>query len=314
MSITLIPQRYRTRNYPSGSGFNTFLLANSGQKIEQDLTHLYLTFSFESSIEEPVMINDDYSFKALGFNWGDKGFVIGDNIDFSYTLDGGSITVTTANRNIVDIQGDLMILDDLVCPFPNSGALLPMNAGNDTNSTIEFRNLTRSLPEQIEIFHNIVNNSSSPNKNSLIDGEQNRFLAENVDTMLDGDTRTLIQQGNKSGGSYIFAELSRFSDDGILKRFTITFVYYTPWKIEDSTFNKPTYLTSSQSLKPCYFVKAYAEENNPNAALTIDGYGFNQGNTGWCNESYNQGQDDFVLNSLTITDSTGQIINEVDHL
>lgn len=316
MSINLIPLTYKTRNYfPIGA--NSFLLANAGQQVFQDQVRINLTFDFESSTDESVQINDQYSFKAIGFNWGDKGFVIGDSITFEYSLDGGAATSSGAStRTIIDIQGSIMFLSDFIILNNNfTGALMPMSAGSsNSNSVLKINNLSRSLPEQFEIYHNIVNNASNANKNSLIDGEQNRFLAENVDAMVPSDTITLFQQGNKSGGAYILAELTRTADlaDG-RKSFLVQFKYFATWKFEDSTFNIPSYLTNQQSLKPVYFVKAYPETNNPNAGLLIDGYGFNNGNVGWYEENYNGGEDDFLLTSLTITDSSGQIINEVDH-
>lgn len=315
MSINLVPLTYKTRNYfPLGA--NNFLLANAGQQILQDQVRVNLTFDFESSADEPVQINDEFSFKSIGFNWGDKGFVIGDSVSITYSLDGGGATVNGAIRTILDIQGNLMYFSDFIAlTSVYSGALMPMSAGSgSSNSTLKIDNLTRSLPEQMEIYHNIINNASNPNKNSLIDGEQNRFLGEDVDAMAPSDTITLFQQGNKSGGAYILAELTRTADlsDG-RKSFLVFFTYFTTWKFEDSTFNKPSYLTGQQSLKPCYFVKAFPETNNPNAGLSINGYGFNNGNTGWYEENYNGGEQDFLLKFLTITDSTGQVINEIDH-
>jgi hypothetical protein len=313
MSISLLPYEWTTRNHPVAVGDNKFLLANAGQQVT-DKTRLLFTFDFKSSADEPVQVNDQYSFKAIGFDWGDKGFLIGDTVNVNYDINNGAATALNLSVTIADIQGDLIIFTSIVVAPGFEGSLLPLSAGSDVNTPLILNNDSTELPEQIEIYHNIINNTSSANKNSLLDGEQNRFLANDVEAMAVGSTVEMIQMGNKSGGSYIWAGLYRDTNyaDG-RKNFLVSFIYYTPWKFESQSFNKVSYLTGAQSLKPCYFIKAYPEQNNPNAGLEIDGYGYNHGNAGGYKESYNGGTDNFTLSDLTITDSSGQIINEIDH-
>jgi hypothetical protein len=123
---------------------------------------------------------------------------------------------------------------------------------------------------------------------------------------------TLAQLGNKSGGAYITKTLTRQADSGGKRLYLLTLEYVMPSKIEDADFEKPSYLEQNQSLKPAYRILAYPEDNNPNSVLTYN-YLAQSGNVGWYNENYNQGVNDFTINSVVITDSAGDVLSEIDH-
>jgi len=127
-----------------------------------------------------------------------------------------------------------------------------------------------------------------------------------------GNVFDLIQLGNKSGGTYTSAQLERLADVSGNKSYLITLIYNFPYKFEDSNFDEPSFFEASQSLKPYVEINAYPQQNNPNAKLQVT-YGGYLGNVGWLNESYNQGTNDFTIDSVTIEDALGNPLTAIDY-
>lgn len=312
MQVQLINRKYTTPNYPSGT--NTWLLANTGQLIAEEF-ELIFDFDFTTSPQQQVRFLSPYSFQLLSGEWGDLGFTIGATCTITGTITdivgGGTRDYNGFTFTITDIIGDTIIVDTELYPSslgftgnisPNSGA------GNDAL----FFNVSTVAPETIEIYHNIVPNGSGFSPNSIIDNEVNRFKIEGVAALSVSAFATVQQLGNKSGGSYASQMFQRISDVGTKRAYKVTFTYFTPTNFEDADFEKPSYLEANQSLKPVYRILAYPEDNNPNSVLTYE-YSANEGNIGWYNESYNQGINDFTIDSVVITGADGAILSEIDH-
>jgi hypothetical protein len=194
-------------------------------------------------------------------------------------------------------------LEDPV-PFPPSqttsvvGQLMPQPSGSTSNTTLGIVNTSITAPESIEIFHNLVQNSSQGSDFSLFDGEVNRFRAIGTDAMGIGAFITMTQLGDKSGGTYKSVILERLADVGGKFSYQIVFILANPYKFEAANFDEPTQYNGSASLKPYYRILALPVANDPNSFLEAT-YAVQQGNLGWYNESYNQGSNDFVVESVT---------------
>jgi hypothetical protein len=307
MAIQITDRNYSTRNHSAG---NSFLLANSGQIITEVVT-FNIGFNFTSSVQNPIIFVDEYTMQIVGKTWQELGFAIGNTIELTGVLEGTTtITYSAYSVTITDVSGDTVTVGTTLDPS-SSGLVVGQVAPAAGNTPLLVVNDTVTAPESIEFFHNLIPNSQNAGTGSLIDNEVNRFLAEGVDAMSVTDTITMEQLGNKSGGSYIDVELERIADVGSNTAYTVTLRYCFPYKFEDGEFDQPSWAVGSGSLKPYYLIKALPEANNPNSALQL--IWTNQlGNVGWTNESYNQGANDFTIDTVTLETVSGQVLDEVD--
>lgn len=311
MALTVISKKYATRNYPAG---NNFLLANSGQQINETIEFL-VSFDFVSTTQLLVTFPSLFQIQLIGGNWSDFGFNIGDSIELTGQINQGglSISYTAYSVTISDLNGDVITVDTTLDPA-NSGILIGaiMPQTSVSNTPLSIVNATASTPEAIELWHNIVPNTSNGAPDSLIDGEVNRFRTDDIATLIVGNDLSLQQLGNQSGGSYLECLITRLSDISGQKRYSIALRYFFPYLFEDGNFLEPSFFEASQSLKPYFELFAIPQINNPNAQLRFS-YGAYLGNTGWLDENYNQGINDFTIESFVITDAASGIMQEIDY-
>ena len=305
MGITIVNKNYSTRNYSAG---NEFLLSNAAQ-IVTDTVDIVVDYDFESSMQQQILIVSATSMQILNGDWQTLGISVGDNLEFTGLIQNGGNTVEYVDKpfTVINIQGDLLTLDaTLEDPPPNPpsqtasvvGQMMPAPSGNTSNSTLVIVNTSVTAPESIEVFHNLVQNSSNGSDLSLFDGEVNRFRAIGTDTVLVGNFITMDQLGDQSGGTYISVILERLPDVGALFSYQIVFIYANPYKFESDDFDEPTQYSGSASLKPYYRFKGFPVANDPNSYLELI-YAVQQGNLGWYDESYNQGPNTFVVSSVS---------------
>lgn len=321
MSISVVDSNYSTRNHGTG---NNFLLSSTRQ-IVTDYVDIVCEFDFQSSINEQILIVALNKIRILGGLWSNKGYVLGDTVHIYGTIVNGGITApfTALALNVTAINGDTLTLSGSLDPSSTGiivGQVMPSQAGSNSNTAMGILNTSRTAPETVELFHNLISNSSAGGTGSLFDGEVNKFNFEGVGASGLGGTSIGVQQGNKSGGSYISYELERLAD--VLATdwsftvvnnvsYRITLVYANPLKFQDSDFLKPSWFDANNSLKPFYGFRAISEQNNPNSVLTQN-YAGQLGNVGWRDESYNQGVNEFTVVSVAITDSSLNPLSEVD--
>lgn len=319
MGITVVNRNYSTRNYPAG---NDFALANASQLVT-DTIDIVEDYDFESSMQNQVLIVSAFSMQVLNANWTQLGFSIGDELELNGLIQNGGNTVEYVSYavTVVDIQGDLMTIDQtLEDPPPNPpqntssvvGQLMPSPSGNTSNTTLLIENTTVTASQSIEVFHNLVLNSSQGSNLSLFDGEVNRFRAIGVDTIIPTGTITMSQLGFQSGGTYLSVILTRLDDVGGKRSYRIEFIYANPYKFSDSDFDKPSQYNASASVKPYYNFKALPVSNNPNSFLETT-YAVQQGNFGWYDESYNQGVNDFEVTSVIFSTVGAVTLDEPDY-
>ena len=160
----------------------------------------------------------------------------------------------------------------------------------------------------MELYHNLVDNSATGGLGSLFDGEVNRFKVSGTDTMPVTSVLSMAQQGNKSGGTYIGCDVERIATN----QYEFTIRYGNPYKFEDADFNEPSFFAGSLSLKPIYRFNCYPQANNPNSVLTVTDTSL-LGNIGWLDENFNQGVNNFTVDSVTFTDTSGNVLSEVDY-
>lgn len=306
MSITVTN---RTINV-IGSGNETYLLANSGQAIREEITFT-CNYTFRSTSDMPTQLIEPKSLKLLGGNWGDFGFLVGDNVLVTYYFSdgqGGTLSATDKPLTITDINGDIITFDDVVTVNFNNwtGALSPQGS---YNSQMVIKNDSRSAPEQIVFKHNLTENANTLNLGSLIDGTVNTFEFNDVDSMTVNATETGVWLGNHSGGAYVDCELTRLSDASGLNRYKVGLAYFLP--DYDGDEDMPFWFENNECLKSVYQIALISQNNNPNGALTV-GFSHVLGNTGWYDEEHNGGINYFNIHYIDII-VNGVAVNTLDY-
>jgi hypothetical protein len=311
MPLTITSRNYKTRNHAAG---NNFLLANAGQLIEETVDFV-VDFDFTSSFQNQIVFISLTQIQVVGTTWGQLGFIVGDSIALTGTINNGSgtVTYTATAYTVTDISGDVLTVNSTLDPVSSGqvvNQIMPLSNGANSNTSLLVAN-TRVVPETIEILHNLIPNSASSGSASLIDSEVNRFRVDEVDGLALSGSLTMLQLGNKSGGSYIASTLTRLTDVGGKRKFRYILKYFMPYKYLDSNFDEPSIFEAIGTVKPWVNIKCLPEENNPNAGLVITNSS-QLGNVGWYNESYNQGINDFSI-STVLTDSSGNVLEQVDY-
>jgi hypothetical protein len=293
---------------------NTFLLSNASKLITERFD-IISNFDFTSSVNEQVMFNSENSLKLLnGGAW--NTLLSGDTVELNGIAQNGqgvTLTFISESRTVSGVVGDTVTFTTNLYTSTSSsddfaGVIMPIQGQSQALTII---NTTRNSPETIDIFHNLVLNNSQHNDNSLIDGEVNRFRVSGVDTLALFDTEDFTQLGYKSGGRYAGTQtIERIDDSGSNKVFRVELQYLLP-SYSDSDLDVPLWYDAQQCLRPSFKVLGYPELNNPNSEIVFVSSDL-EANTGFFNESYNQGVNDFNIDSVTITDSTGSVITQID--
>ena len=255
-----------------------------------------ISFDFQSDANNLIRIIATNQLQQVnGNSWGDYGVAIGDSLDFTFTTNGGS--PTTATVTVLDVQGNILIHNG---SLSDVGELYP----SLDNSVFEVENNTRSTPEEIDVYFNLVANNVQGNKQSLIDGEVNRIKFD-VNGMATTDERNGVVIGNKSGGSITLAKIIKNANDYSVEIDFINWLGYLNIPNE-----RPSIFDANSSIKPFVQVDAFAQLNNPNAVIKyVDG--FQNGNVGWLDEAYNQGVNNFTA-VTELKDENDNPISEVD--
>lgn len=321
MALSITDRTYKTRNNAAA----LFPIANAGQIVTETFK-INVDFNFISSNTEQVLFVAVNKLQLIGSSnpvWAEKGIAIGDVLELSGTIAiNANITLTSTSVTVIDIVGNLMTVQPnieptvpLPPPFQNDtvvGSLMPQTSGTNSNTPLTIVNTTNSAPDAIEFYHNLIANSTTSGINSLFDGEVNRFLVEGVGAMVVTDVIQCQILGKKSGGAYISAQLERLADVSGQRVYEVTLRYGNPYKFFDADFTEPLPYQSNESLKPFYRVICYPQYNNPNAGLQVETSNL-LGNFGWYNENFNQGENDFTVESVTILDSLGNALTQPDH-
>lgn len=314
MGVKIIGTSYA--NLPYSGGSTGFLFDNSGQLIKEKIV-IEFDFSFESSQSESVTYIDDFTLQLNGGDWASKGLFAGDTIEINgqYTDQNGNTYIFPSGftRTIGQVVGNQLIVTTSLDPgllpaWPLDGVVYP-TTGSATNLVII--NNTRSVPEELVLFHNLQPNDANQSDSSIIDGEVNKFAVEDIDSMAVSDSLNLTQLGNKSGGLYFGTQtINRNADVGGKKRFQINLTYFLP-DIEDASFDEPDWFDANSCLKATYRFVGYPQANNPNSAIETK-FDSILGNTGWYNEEHNQGVNEFTVSNVSIVTASGNSVSKLD--
>lgn len=316
MSITVL-----NREFDSVFSLNDSFLKGNENSVITYSCELNFDFNYKAVTDDSVELTDVNTLTLLQGNWANKGFVVGDEINIQAIYEEQS----TGNNILIDYTGDIIdiIGDELIfspdiqstdlTPNLNPQGLLNTIFPSITGVALEVNNNTRSIPESLEFFFNLVENTAQGSPSSLIDGQVNRFRFLGVDAMVNGNTIFATQLGYKSGGAFgqnISLNLDTTSGSSV---YTLTIPFYN-WVryLQAQPLTAPIAYNAQNSIKPYLKLQGFAQTNNPNAIIErIDN--FQLGNVGWIDENYNQGVNNFTLTEFTNLDDDGNIIQGFDY-
>ena len=215
------------------------------------------------------------------------GAYVGANVSFQF----GSGAVV--NTTVVSVNGAEMVVTSL-------GGY---TSGSKTSGYVEITD----LPKDFELKYNLVRNTVGSGTASLIDGNDVRFKAEDIDLLAVSGTITLTQLGNKSGGTiFDFAQLERIADSASgAKRYTVNLEYKIWGCISSADY------FSSEALGDYAEFDVFMISADPSTKVS-DTY-FQAGNTGFEDENFNGNPSDYVLTSIDWEDASTNAMQAFDY-
>lgn len=292
--ILISNHNFSTPNKPSLDV--AFPLFNEGQLVEHSFD-VEFNYNFNSTPFNQFMITAQNQITMLSGSFAETGIVAGDSIDIDAIVTGGSNINVTAT--VLSVSGNVLTLTANVFSSGQVNEIFPQV----NNQEMFIVNNTRKLPETIDLFYNLSLNGTDGTNASLWDGEVNRFTAT-VPTST--GTALFTQLGNKSGGTFVNAEIELF--DGV---YTVRF-QFIPWLSEQTNnLNQPSWYLGANAVKPRVDIYGYSVAGNPNnyvRGLQTAWLGV----TGWFDEAYNQGADVFTISELLIENEDAEPITQLN--
>lgn len=157
---------------------------------------------------------------------------------------------------------------------------------------------------------NFVGNLDQDVYTNKIDNELNQLRAAGVDNtdtgtvvplVFDNPKTNVIGSASVKGNGSI---LSPRTSEEISQRFTITHnTFITPWILAGGLLDlkdliAPDYFSAENALKAIFSIDVGRNSNDPNFIQTVDFIALD-GNTGWFNENFNGGNNNYTIDSVT---------------
>lgn len=280
---------------------NQDLRARTGTAFKNNaLDTIKTTFTLELSTILEVssvmqVVKSGLTFTLTTGSWSDLiGANNGANIDFR--LQAPSPPNPTQSTTIVSVNGaDLTLTADTA-------------SYADGVYNIGFFQVT-SAPQQFEFFVNVVPNSVGTGVNSFIDANVQRLSATLVNALtVSGMTDTLLQLGNKSGGSqFSIATIELTADPVGGNKIYELVVEYKNWMC----INDLPYF-AGEAVGDYWLFNMFMINNDP--SVLISGDHFQIGNTGFEDEIFNGGGNDFYsLVSIAWEDDLANPMDAFDY-
>lgn len=279
------------------------LYANAGEWVEGVLD-FKLSYYFGSGDSNKITMSGTAISRGSG-NWGTDGFTVGDVITIGFSKYVGPPPLTLSYvRTVTYVNGSVMYLDTAL-PAPYTNAVFP-TASLYTGMSVQIN----KPAEAVDFYFNLVKNGTQ-SINSVIDGEVNRFQANNLTSLGLFAPVSMIQAGNKSGGTFEDVTIQLLSIVGIERTYRIEYKFLQ-WGLLQDGFDIPSYYSASDCLVPSIKVETFSIFNNPNGKQTALN-GVLLANTGFFNENFNGGVNDYSLTSIVWKDALLNTINSMDY-
>jgi len=282
------------------------LYANAGDWID-------CTFNFSTRYYVNSTTQDIYTYTSTGTqhyisssitNFGDNGFLAGDSVTLAYYSIAGGV-YQSYTRNITFVNGNVLFIDT---PLPG-GALTQQFPEDGVTYGLSIQAIKN--PAAIETYINLTPNGTvSPN--SVLDGSVNRFEIQDLSGLTIGNSISLNQLGDLSGGLIKDATLTYVANasDG-WRDWSISYKIWQ-WGVLQDGYSEPNYYQNTDCLAPYVNMRAYSQYGNPNGVMEASSSNL-EANTGGFDENYNGGINNYTFQSIQWQDSLGNTIDALDY-
>jgi hypothetical protein len=308
----------------------TFLLGNVGVWQKQKLVvAVSAAIDFNQSntlfMEEPNLFT-----LTNGSSWRAQGFDVGDNFTIqwtTYNIGSGSTTVSTVTGTIVAINDNQMTSSNTTL---GAGAqvsnIYPVQLADDKIHSVFIATDAEPQGFDFQLGHLKNSNIDGLNLSSFIDGTDTVFQAAGVDLLTFGQTIPLVPQALQSG---LCVAHSNLTYAGVITGGVSPYVYnkyiyvietvfmIAPYSEDINNFDTntaPDEFLAKECLTDNYKITVFPQYNNPNVSISNKlNFTKQLGTTGWFNENYNGGIDDFTIGSIEYKNANGTIVNQLDY-
>lgn len=295
---------------------NNFLIGNIGDWLRTTI-EFEAGFYYETSQTNPATVTQNGEIERNSGSWIDDGFEIGDSIDVevTYFTTGTGVVTATYTRTIDDLTDTTLTLD--TSTGVNFSVIYPSQAvGGDPNLiALSLVVKTDKTPEEIELQYNQFPNSeiSSSPQESIIDGNKNVFIRQNVD----GTLTTMTEIGNKSGGAITTAQCRFLSKTDVWYKYEIV-INHSIWGYFESLGNfeplldAPDFFNGAECLTDNFKLFVRKNNNDPNVQLTTSlntPITQKEGNTGYFDENFNGKPNNYEITTFSWEDTSGNSID-----
>lgn len=274
------------------------LYANAGQWVDASV-QFYNEYRSQSDSNERYFLNNDVIEIEYG-TWLEKGWLPGMTITIEFTASG--VGFQSFTRTVNYVNGNLLYLDSGIGSFGDDTFPSPDNS----TMTIE----ADQSPETVEFFFNLSQNGT-PSVNSVIDNQVNQFVNSNIANIPVAGSEPMTQINLKSGGWIKDVTINRLADSGIRRQYRIDYKFFQ-WGLIQDGFNPPNWYDAANSLTPTIQIQTTAINGNTNGILEAQN-ATQEANTGWFNENYNGGVNNYALVSIDWKDFNGNAIEAWDY-
>lgn len=329
MGVDTLSRKYTHIERPQDQNI-TWILGNVGVWQSQDLTvSIGAVIEFDQSntlfMEEPNLFT-----LTNGSSWREQGFEVGGNFTVqwvTYNLDSGNSTVSTVTGTIVSINNNQMTSSNSTL---GAGAqvsnIYPVQLAEDKIHSVFIA--TDAQPQSLDFQLGHLTNSTinALNLSSFIDGTDTLFQANGIDVLTLGQTVPLIPRGLQSG---LCVAYSNFTYAGVITGGVAPYIYnkyiylintafmIAPYSEDINNFDTntpPNEFLDKECVTDNYKIIAYPQTNNPNVSISNNLNNTKQlGNTGWFDENYNGGEDDFTISLVEYRNASGVLVNQLDY-
>ena len=241
--------------------------------------------------------------------WSDYiAMIPGDLLEITVTNPASGSNPTSFQMEVQYVSGNTVFFtNQLPAPY-NSGQAFPTSSGN-------YGMLIRlnRAPDSVEFSFNLTINGTQ-SEDSLIDNEKNIFRADNIAAMTVGQSVSMVQQGNKSGGHIWDVSLKLDSVGGYLgitRQYSISYKFIQ-WGIIQDGYDEPVYYDNTGHLAPYIVARCYSQAGNPNA-IQVGKSNNVQADTGGYDMNFNGGVNNYTHLSTSWVDFNGNSIDGLDY-
>ena len=288
----------------------TWPLWNTGDIITLDLD-LEAEIKSESAQTNPYTIPStvDRIIRTSG-SFFDDGFASGMSVSIAYTLAGVPKTIT---GTIGTLLSDTMFLTGLSAAI--DAASYPFDNGTTQNSTIVITSTSSINGIEVEYSHILNSDLTANSTTSQIDGTNPKWVLNGIDAA-NTSWQNLLPVGLQSGIAMFTARIKGNGLSGGIQKFQMQFVFMaTPLfeTVNDFTTLTNKSFTNTECITDFFKIDLLPQFSNPNIKISTNNNDIQLlGNTGWFEENYNGGTNNYSINSVTLTNSFGVPITGID--